>query len=144
MIDKLHRDDQAKELRPAPELNKPGAKDPQSDHEDKQAGDRLAKVSVNNAVGKPPSAKDNAEVMEMFREVNGDPAPATAGAKPATNATANAKAGVGKPPSAADSAGVMNDFREVNGDVGRGKPPSAKDNAEVMEMFREVNGDPAP
>ncbi|MBL0213626.1 MAG: hypothetical protein IPQ07_07075 [Myxococcales bacterium] len=75
--------------------------------------------------------KDSAEVMEMFREVNGDPA------------ASDAARGKGKPPSAKDSAAAMEDFREVNGEQGRGAPPSAKDSAEVMEMFPQVNGDPA-
>src|SRR4051812_17632124 len=138
LTEKLHRDDEAKATRPqglvAP-AGKTAPPDPALDHQDANAADRLATVSLNNAaVGHAPSAKDQAEVMEMFREVNDDHAD---GKKPAAKSN-----GVGKPPSAKDRAEAMEDFREVNGDVGRGAPPGAKDRAEVMDMFREVNGGP--
>ena len=94
-------------------------------------------------IGKPPSAKDQAEVMELFREENGGPD------EPSPEQKAK---GIGKPPSAKDQAEVMEWFREENGGPdepspeqkakGIGKPPSAKDQAEVMELFREENGGP--
>ena len=37
--------------------------------------DYEAEEKKSKGIGKPPSAKDSAEVMQMFREVNGDPAP---------------------------------------------------------------------
>jgi hypothetical protein len=71
-----------------------------------------------------PSPEAMADVMNDFREVNGDQ-------------------GRGKPPGDAAMADVMNDFREVNGDQGRGKPPSKEAMADVMQDFWEVNGPPA-
>jgi hypothetical protein len=95
-----------------------------------------------------PSAEASAEVMQMFREVNGEEG---RGAPPSPEASAevmqmfrevNGEPGRGRPPSAESSAEVMNDFREVNGDIGRGRPPSAESSAEVMKDFWEVNGGP--
>jgi hypothetical protein len=79
-------------------------------------------VNGEQGRGAPPSKEDMAEVMQMFREVNGEQ-------------------GRGAPPSKEDSAEVMQMFREVNGEQGRGAPPSKEDMAEVMQDFREVNGD---
>jgi hypothetical protein len=116
------------------------------------------------AIGKPPSAANQAAAMEMFREVNGDNA-ASAGAPATTTTAATTSApAIGKPPSAANQAAAMEMFREVNGDSAAsvsagapaptttaattsapaiGKPPSAANQAAAMEMFREVNGDSA-
>jgi hypothetical protein len=80
-------------------------------------------VNGEQGRGAPPSKEDSAEVMQMFREVNGDQ-------------------GRGAPPSKESMAEVMQDFREVNGDQGRGAPPSKEAMAEVMQDFREVNGEP--
>jgi hypothetical protein len=102
-----------------------------------------------------PSAEGRAEAMELFREVNGDPATAT------TPTSSNA-VGV---PSAEGRAEAMELFREVNGepaspdkariaaiaadaegsDTAPKKTvgvPSAEGRAEAMELFREVNGGP--
>jgi hypothetical protein len=79
-------------------------------------------VNGDEGRGAPPSKESRDEVMEMFREVNGEQ-------------------GRGAPPSKESRDEVMNDFREVNGDQGRGAPPSPEAQAEVMQLFREVNGD---
>jgi hypothetical protein len=103
--------------------DKPTAHDPDGlmrpTFDSKPAHDPDGLMAPSFAVGKPP--KMDPEVMQMFREVNGDH-------------------GRGKPPGM--DADMMNDFREVNGDHGRGKPPGM--DAEMMQDFREVNGDAAP
>lgn len=86
------------------------------------------------AVGAPPSAENQAEVMQMFRDENGGPA--------------NESPAVGTAPSQGDAdsqrraAEAMQDFREVNNEPGRGAPPSAANAAAAMEDFREVNAEP--
>jgi hypothetical protein len=94
-----------------------------------------------------PSAESSREVMQMFREVNGDEG---RGAPPGPEAQAevmemfrevNGDQGRGAPPGPEAQAEVMEMFREVNGDQGRGAPPGPEAQAEVMQMFREVNGD---
>ncbi|HEY5921559.1 MAG TPA: hypothetical protein VIV11_07805, partial [Kofleriaceae bacterium] len=137
MLDKLHRNDKAKEQRPeAAVANVDTADDAAGQHEDHHAADRMAQVAVGGAEkkkvggfdvgvrgrGKPPGPEAMREVMNDFREVNGDE-------------------GRGKPPGPEAMRETMQDFREVNGDAGRGAPPSAASSREVMNDFREVNGD---
>ncbi|HSN24659.1 MAG TPA: hypothetical protein VLT45_00190, partial [Kofleriaceae bacterium] len=119
--EKQHRDDEAKSTRP-PALTGPNQQavpqDPAAEQSDAQAAKGLANVAVSDAdkariaaiaedldggepsaadrkkgIGKPPSAKDRAEAMELFREVNGGPG------EPSPEQKAK---GIGKPPSAKD------------------------------------------
>src|SRR5687767_10158410 len=139
VLDKLHRNDKAKEPRPeAAVANVDAAEDAAGQHEDHHAADRMAQVAIGNGApvakkkkvggfnvgvrGKPPSAEASRDAMNDFREVNGD-------------------VGRGKPPGPDAMRDVMQDFREVNGDVGRGSPPSPEASREAMNDFREVNGD---
>ena len=126
--EKLHRDDEAKTTRPPEQVapdQQAAPQDPAAEHADAQAANGMANVAVSNdtkaraaalapeldggtpttakaAVGKPPSAKDRAEVMEMFREVNGGPGEPSPEDK---------KKGIGKPPSEKDRAEAMEMFR---------------------------------
>ncbi|HSN30350.1 MAG TPA: hypothetical protein VLT45_28875 [Kofleriaceae bacterium] len=133
--------------------------------EDLDGGEPSA-ADRKKGIGKPPSEKDRAEAMELFREVNGGPD------EPSPEQKAK---GIGKPPSAKDRAEAMELFREVNGGPGEPAPdvkaraaalapeldggadeakapgakkktvgvPSAEGRAEALELFREVNGGPA-
>ena len=154
--EKQHRDDAAKTNVPpgvvAPNQSA-SPQDPAAEHADAQAAQGMANVAISDAdrariaaiaedldggepspeqkkkgIGKPPSAKDQAEVMELFREENGGPGEPSPEQK---------KKGIGKPPSAKDQAEVMQIFREVNGGPGE---PSPEQRARIAAIAQDLDG----